>query len=210
MEYTVDAMHWRASTTNPAGRPPPAGGTGGVPPGSTVAPAVTASFVCEGGPVGATIRDYAPGDKEAVVELSLRAWAPVFRSMEQVLGPEIFVRLHGDWQAFQERAVREVLSDEAMHIWVAEAGGRVVAFAAATLYLERAMGEISMLAVDPANQDRGTGTALTEFVTAWLGEAGERVAMIDTGGDPGHAPARHVYEKAGYTQIPIARYFRAL
>jgi hypothetical protein len=77
MEYTVDAMHWRASTTNPAGRPPPAGGTGGVPPGSTVAPAVTASFVCEGGPVGATIRDYAPGDEEAAVELSLRAWAPV-------------------------------------------------------------------------------------------------------------------------------------
>ena len=74
--------------------------------------------------MGATIRDYAPGDEEAVVELSLRAWAPVFRSMEQVLGPEIFVRLHGDWQAFQERAVRDVLIDEAMHAWVAEAGGR--------------------------------------------------------------------------------------
>ena len=160
--------------------------------------------------MGATIRAYAPGDEEAVVELSLRAWAPVFRSMEQVLGPEIFVRLHGDWQAFQERAVLDVLIDEAMHVWVAEAGGRVVAFAAATLYPERAMGEISMLAVDPADQDLGTGTALTEFVTAWLGEAGVRVAMIDTGGDPGHAPARHVYEKAGYTQIPIARYFRAL
>jgi len=27
--------------------------------------------------VGATIRDYAPGDEEAAVELSLRAWAPV-------------------------------------------------------------------------------------------------------------------------------------
>ena len=59
--------------------------------------------------MGATIRDYAPGDEKAVVELSLRAWAPVFRSMEQVLGPEIFGRLHGDWQAFQERAVRDAL-----------------------------------------------------------------------------------------------------
>ena len=37
-----------------------------------------------------------------------------------------------------------------------------------------------------------------------------RVAMIGTGGDPGHAPARRVYEKADYTLIPMARYFKAL
>jgi hypothetical protein len=34
--------------------------------------------------------------------------------------------------------------------------------------------------------------------------------MIDTGGDPGHAPARRVYEKANYNLLPIARYFKAL
>jgi RimJ/RimL family protein N-acetyltransferase len=36
------------------------------------------------------------------------------------------------------------------------------------------------------------------------------VAMVKTGGDPGHAPARRVYEKAGYTFLPIARYFKNL
>ena len=44
----------------------------------------------------ARIRDYQPADGEVVVALSLRAWAPVFGSMEQVLGHEIFARLHGD------------------------------------------------------------------------------------------------------------------
>jgi hypothetical protein len=34
--------------------------------------------------------------------------------------------------------------------------------------------------------------------------------MVETGGDPGHAPARHVYEKTGFTLLPIARYFKAL
>jgi hypothetical protein len=34
--------------------------------------------------------------------------------------------------------------------------------------------------------------------------------MVETGGDPGHAPARRTYEKAGYTLMPIARYFKAL
>jgi len=37
-----------------------------------------------------------------------------------------------------------------------------------------------------------------------------KVAMVETGGDPGHAPARHVYEKAGYTLLPIARYYKNL
>jgi hypothetical protein len=36
------------------------------------------------------------------------------------------------------------------------------------------------------------------------------VAMVETGGDPGHAPARRTYEKAGFSLVPVARYFKAL
>ena len=50
------------------------------------------------------IRDYGPLDEEAVVELSLRAWTPVFSSLEQVLGREVFVRLYGDWRQYQDVA----------------------------------------------------------------------------------------------------------
>lgn len=158
----------------------------------------------------ALIREYRPQDTGPVVELSLRAWAPVFASLERVLGREIFVRLHGDWRPYQERAVRGVLADPAMRVWVAETGRGVVAFVAATLHAERLLGEISMLAVDPAEQDQGIGTALTELATDWLRASGMRVAMVETGGDPGHAPARRVYAKADYTPLPVARYFKAL
>jgi GNAT superfamily N-acetyltransferase len=159
-----------------------------------------------------SIRECRPSDSGAVVALSLRTWAPVFGSMEQVLGQEIFVRLHGeDWRDYQARSVRDVLADDAMRVWVAEAGGSVAGFVAATvLDSERRLGEIVMLAVDPTCQHQGLGMALTEFGTAWLRDAGMRVAMIGTGGDPGHAPARRVYEKAEYTLIPMARYFKAL
>jgi len=67
-----------------------------------------------------------------------------------------------------------------------------------------------MLAVDPDVQGRGIGSALTEVATGWLREAGMTVAMVETGGDPGHARARRVYEKANYTVLPVARYFKAL
>jgi hypothetical protein len=29
--------------------------------------------------------------------------------------------------------------------------------------------------------------------------------MVETGGDPGHAPARAVYDKAGFVQLPVVR-----
>jgi GNAT superfamily N-acetyltransferase len=157
------------------------------------------------------IREYRPADVQAVVDLSLRAWTPVFASLERILGRELFTRLHGEWRGFQETAVRGELADGAVHAWVAEAGPGVIGFVTAALRdPQRGLGEIGMLAVDPGAQDRGVGTALTEFATDWLRRSGMRVAMVGTGGDPSHAPARRVYEKAGYTLLPLARYFRAL
>jgi len=35
-------------------------------------------------------------------------------------------------------------------------------------------------------------------------------ALVETGGDPGHAPARALYGDVGFTPLPIARYFRLL
>jgi ribosomal protein S18 acetylase RimI-like enzyme len=157
------------------------------------------------------VRPYEEQDAAAVVELSLRAWAPVFASLEQTLGPAIFGRLHPDWKEDQRRAVENVCASQETRVWIAEANGEIVGFVATGVFdPERAMGEISILAVDPDHQASGIGTALTEFALDRLAEAGMRVAMVETGGDPGHAPARRTYEGAGFTLLPIARYFKNL
>ena len=96
-------------------------------------------------------------------------------------------------------------------VWVAEVDAGAVGFVTIDLDRpERGMGEISMLAVDPEHQGGGIGTALTEFALDRLKDAGMKVAMVETGGDPGHAAARRTYEKAGYVHLPIARYFKNL
>jgi hypothetical protein len=41
-------------------------------------------------------------------------------------------------------------------------------------------------------------------------ENGMKLAVVGTGGDPGHAPARRAYEKAGYTAMPAVRYYKEL
>ena len=156
------------------------------------------------------VRQFDDRDLAAVVELSLRAWARVFASIEGVLaGSGVYGRLYpGDWRDAQRQAVTDTCRGGPA--WVAEVDGVVAGFVAARLDDERRIGEITMLAVDPGHQRRGIGSGLTEFALGWLRDNGMTVAMVETGGDPGHAPARRTYERAGFTLLPIARYFQAL
>jgi ribosomal protein S18 acetylase RimI-like enzyme len=160
--------------------------------------------------VAVQIRSYGGSDLDAVVRLSLLAWEPVFESIENVLGSTIFRRLHPDWRSDQRRAVEGVLGTEGTKVWVAEVGDHVAGFIAVDANQQRQLGEVVMIAVDPACQNDGIGARLTSFALEWLSKAGMTVAMVETGGDPGHAPARRLYEKAGFTLLPIARYFKAI
>jgi ribosomal protein S18 acetylase RimI-like enzyme len=158
------------------------------------------------------LRPFEPADEEAVVDLSLRAWAPVFASVRAVLGNDLDALLHGeDWRLHQAAAVRATLADPAGSTWVALESGVVVGFVVVTIAdHERRIGEIAMIAVDPLAQRRGIGRRLTELATDELRDRGMAVAVIGTGGDPGHAPARRLYEEAGYRQFPAAQYYRIL
>ena len=156
------------------------------------------------------IEPYDVEHRDAVIRLSLRAWAPVFASMQNVLGDAVFQELYPDWQASQQAAVEAVCAAEGSHVWVATAAGSAVGFVAVKLHTETRMGEIDMLAVDPDAQGRGVGSALTACALDWIKAAGMTVAMVETGGDPGHEGARHTYEKAGFGLLPIARYFKKL
>jgi ribosomal protein S18 acetylase RimI-like enzyme len=156
------------------------------------------------------IEPYADQQRGAVVELSLRAWEPVFASLRTALGPAVYQALVPDWRVSQRQAVEGVCAADDSHVWVALDGEAPVGFVALKLHSGESMGEIYMLAVDPAAQGRGVGSALTDFALARMKAAGMAVAMVETGGDPGHAPARRTYEKAGFDLLPIARYFKKL
>lgn len=158
-----------------------------------------------------TVRTFDEHDRGAVVDLSLRAWAPVFASVERVLGPSgIFARMHTDWRADQQRAVEAVLGAEDTSVWVAQVEAAVAGFVAVRLDHGESIGEIYMIAVDPDHQRHGIGTMLTTFALRWAKEQGMALAMVETGGDPGHAPARRTYERAGFTELPVSRYFATL
>ncbi|MEO1095140.1 MAG: GNAT family N-acetyltransferase [Cyanobacteria bacterium J06638_28] len=157
------------------------------------------------------IHSYEPHHLEAVVQLSLRAWAPVFESIQNVLNAEVYGTFYPEgWRVSQQKAVEAVCGADDTPVWVAVDADAVVGFVAVKLDAASSMGELSMIAVDPDAQGGGIGTALTEFALTWMKEAGMAIAMVETGGDPGHAPARQTYEKVGFERLPIARYFKKL
>ena len=156
------------------------------------------------------IEPYDDSKLDAVVRISLRAWEPVFDSIERAMDPDVYLEQHPDWRVSQQNAVESVCAEEDMHVWVASEGSRTIGFVALKLHAAERMGEIYMIAVDPGFQRRGTATALTNHSLAWLKQAGMTTVMVETGGDPGHAPARRTYESSGFRLFPVARYFKKL
>ena len=157
------------------------------------------------------IRPFNTNDIHDIVQLSLLAWEPVFTAWERILGSDLYpIAIYRDWRTGQKETVERVCGDEKILTWVAQVEGKVVGFVAYELNDTNKVGEVQMLAVHPEYQNHGIGTKLNTFALQKLKEGGMKLAVVGTGGDEGHAPARRSYEKAGYTGLPLMRYYKAL
>ncbi len=158
-----------------------------------------------------TIRRVRDTDVDALVELTLMAFVPVFDSFRNLLGPAIYSKIWPDWRKSQREAVEAFCSDPGKRVvLVAEAQGAVVGLVVYQPEADSDKAEVQFLAVHPDYQNRGVGTQLNERALREMKSAGVRLAVVETGGESSHAPARRSYEKAGYTALPLIRYFKEL
>lgn len=156
-----------------------------------------------------TLREAEVQDVGDIVALALRAWELVHASMARVLGVRLNSLIYPDWAASQEEGVRSACRDDKTRVTVAVEGTTLLGFVAVVIY-SSGMGEIDMIATDPAAQRRGVARALTERALAQMREAGCSIAVLATAGDEGHTPARALYESTGFTALPLVRYYREL
>ncbi len=157
------------------------------------------------------IRPYQPADLPAILDLSVLAWEPVFTAWQRILGPSLYpIAISPDWRKTQREGVEKVITDPKFITWVAEVEGKAVGFIAYELNEAAKTGEVMLLAVHPDYQNGGIGTELNLVALQKFKEAGMKLAVVGTGGDEGHAPARRSYEKAGYTGLPLVRYYKEL
>jgi GNAT superfamily N-acetyltransferase len=157
------------------------------------------------------IRPSTPADLPAIVDLSLLAWEPVFTAWQHILGSSLYpIAIYPDWRQGQKGVVEKICTDANILTWAAVVDEKVVGFIAYELNAETQTGEVQLLAVHPDFQNDGIGTQLNLFALEKFKEAGMKLAVVGTGGDDGHAPARRSYEKAGYTGLPQVRYYKEL
>ena len=157
-----------------------------------------------------TLRRLVASDVPDVVAFAVRAWAPVHAAMAEVMGDEIFARVYPDWAAAQAKDVADVCSDRDSTVMVVVMDAKAVGFVAVRYGNEggTTTGEVDMLAVDPSYQRQGLAQTLMTWAVGEIEAAGVGMAVIATGGDPGHAPARALYERFGFRAYPQVRYYR--
>jgi ribosomal protein S18 acetylase RimI-like enzyme len=159
-----------------------------------------------------TLEPFQPADLATLQAIRRAAFAPVFLSFREIVGPDIAAIAFARADEEQAKHLDDLAaSSEKCHLQVARVDGVVVGFVSFTIAEGSEVGEIGLNAIDPTCAGKGLGTRMYEEVLAQMKNAGARVATVGTGGDPSHAPARRAYEKVGFgPAVPSVYLYRML
>jgi ribosomal protein S18 acetylase RimI-like enzyme len=155
-----------------------------------------------------SIREYRVSDLETILDIAVAAWQPIFASSKQIVGDELFDLTHPDPDERKRASVtRACASDDPTQVWIAEQDDTIAGFITITLDRVTLVGEIGNNAVSRAFQGRGIGTQMYRFALDQMRQAGMKSAVVTTGGDEAHGPARRAYEKVGFSgPVPSIEY----
>ena len=159
--------------------------------------------------MGILIREAKSDDLDALKTFTVRAFEPIFASFSTILGKPLYDLVYPDWKSLQSNLVVSFFENEKVCNWVAVVDEKPVGLIVYQLQEDKT-GVIEFLVVDPEHQNDGVGSRLNEFALGKMQEAGMKVALVGTGGDESHAPARKAYEKAGFKALPSVWYFKNL
>jgi ribosomal protein S18 acetylase RimI-like enzyme len=157
------------------------------------------------------IRGFRQADTAPLLALSLRAWQPVFEKLQPAVAEYVYTAFYPKgWEARQLADIAVFLESEGHNVYVATERDSILGWIGMRLHAQDNMGEIYILATDPAHQRKGVAAALMDHAMAHMRHAGMAIVMVETGDDPGHAASRLSYERAGFERWPVARYFKKL
>lgn len=134
-------------------------------------------------------------DISSVTELVREVWHIGMNARREKLYGKTMGR---PWRDQIAASVREYLLSEEVFALKAVVEQEFAGFLCYRIDRESGLGEIGYNAVHPNFTGRGIGSRLLQTAIAELKEQGIEHVEVTTGLDDGHAPARHLYEKAGF------------
>ena len=141
-----------------------------------------------------------------------------------------YTAIHESWVAMQSESVSEVLGNPTMTweerktkqnrdlfaehpewVWVLETGSDIIGFVTFKIDSERSFGLMDNNGVLPQHAGKGWGKFMYRHVLDYFRKQGLKVAMVETGLDDPHIPARKAYEGVGFDRsTPVVYYWQDL
>lgn len=146
---------------------------------------------------------------DKAIAITYEAWTPIFEKYREALGEEMFNDLYGDWKESKyDRVYAGLTSGRG---FVAVVDEEVVGFIFYEVDQKKKLGTVQENAVALACRGMGISQKMYDHVFGQMRREGMKYAMVGTGLDEAHAPARRAYEKAGFHRsLPSVRYFTEL
>ena len=146
---------------------------------------------------------------DAAGNIAIKAWEPIRREYKEMLGKKLYEAFFDDWQTNKRNSVINSLKSGRGYVVLVE--GTVAGFISYRVDESTKTGEILENAVDSRFSGMGIGTMMYNFVIEKMREEGMLFAVVTTGADNTHAPARRSYEKAGFEKyLSSVKYFREI
>ena len=156
-----------------------------------------------------SIRPATEEDTEALVLLAKNAWRAIYDGFRDQLGDEVFSLIYPDPMEQKAAQVRQNVANDYCYITIID--GEIAGFISYTYDQKQKIGTIGNNAVSTVFRGHGIGPRQYEFVFDLLRAQGAQAVRVTTGLDDTHAPARHAYEKAGFTaSLSSVTYYKKL
>lgn len=144
------------------------------------------------------MRPYVPQDLAWLTEVADKAWRPINAAYRKAYGEALFQRIVPNEHFRKGEEMKAICRANPECVFVCEEDGRKVGFLTILFDRARRIGEIGNNAVDPDCGLKGIGQQMYRFALQRFRAEGMEYAMVHTGLDEGHAPARRAYERAGF------------
>ena len=151
------------------------------------------------------IRPFREADWPAVKEICELIWGIGLDCVrEERYGFEVGGK---PWQDRLVESLRESMGARPQDWFVTELDGHVIGFCALSTDTSTGIGQVCRNGIHPDYAGKGHGSRQLRFVWDEFRRRGMRIAEVHTGLNDGHAPARKMYERAGFERLFESRLY---